>query len=321
MSQDRAIPLIPHLIACSYESEDESKRVYEELTRTYCSNSSVMRIQVRGQRVIVIAADDEAAASYGARLPWGAGIPIALDGEISAAILERRKSGERLAKRSPGEQTNRRGLNAVIEAPGVSADVIQVEALNRTRERTESERIDNGSAGSSDAGTSPAGRDHAGSNRAGSNRARTSWWGVGGIVGATCSDFAQATEMRESIVSDFLDDLEGMIAVFGDEDAGTIIAICDTAATNAECARRIQDLAGKLDYRPSSNAAWGLWALRLRAGIASLPITFNGRTSDMERYLAGGGIGITPQATMHGPSRNQPCPCGSGKKFKRCCGA
>jgi uncharacterized protein YchJ len=26
-----------------------------------------------------------------------------------------------------------------------------------------------------------------------------------------------------------------------------------------------------------------------------------------------------PQAPATGPSRNQPCPCGSGRKFKRCC--
>ena len=28
-----------------------------------------------------------------------------------------------------------------------------------------------------------------------------------------------------------------------------------------------------------------------------------------------------PQASLGGPGRNEPCPCGSGKKFKKCCGA
>jgi len=29
------------------------------------------------------------------------------------------------------------------------------------------------------------------------------------------------------------------------------------------------------------------------------------------------------QAIVHGPQpgRNDPCPCGSGKKYKKCCGA
>ena len=29
----------------------------------------------------------------------------------------------------------------------------------------------------------------------------------------------------------------------------------------------------------------------------------------------------SPQAAKQPPGRNDPCPCGSGKKFKKCCGA
>ena len=29
---------------------------------------------------------------------------------------------------------------------------------------------------------------------------------------------------------------------------------------------------------------------------------------------------INDQALIKKPSRNQPCPCGSGRKFKKCCG-
>ena len=38
---------------------------------------------------------------------------------------------------------------------------------------------------------------------------------------------------------------------------------------------------------------------------------------------AGSLRGATGQydAAVSGPGRNQPCPCGSGKKYKRCCGA
>ena len=31
-------------------------------------------------------------------------------------------------------------------------------------------------------------------------------------------------------------------------------------------------------------------------------------------------IRMTSRATAKGPGRNEPCPCGSGKKYKRCCG-
>ncbi|MDR3214179.1 MAG: UPF0149 family protein [Azoarcus sp.] len=29
----------------------------------------------------------------------------------------------------------------------------------------------------------------------------------------------------------------------------------------------------------------------------------------------------TPPSSVHEPGRNEPCPCGSGKKYKKCCGA
>ena len=32
-------------------------------------------------------------------------------------------------------------------------------------------------------------------------------------------------------------------------------------------------------------------------------------------------IGVPAEAAPKGPGRNDPCPCGSGKKFKKCCGA
>lgn len=30
---------------------------------------------------------------------------------------------------------------------------------------------------------------------------------------------------------------------------------------------------------------------------------------------------VDPLSAKQGPSRNDPCPCGSGKKYKKCCGA
>ena len=46
----------------------------------------------------------------------------------------------------------------------------------------------------------------------------------------------------------------------------------------------------------------------------------------MDATLSGKGLDppISAPAVVHGndpkPGRNNPCPCGSGKKFKRCCG-
>jgi len=30
---------------------------------------------------------------------------------------------------------------------------------------------------------------------------------------------------------------------------------------------------------------------------------------------------VDPLSANEGPGRNDPCPCGSGKKYKKCCGA
>ncbi len=44
-------------------------------------------------------------------------------------------------------------------------------------------------------------------------------------------------------------------------------------------------------------------------------------TSDLEKLLGGGGeTASTPRLTP-AIGRNDSCPCGSGKKFKKCCGA
>ncbi len=38
------------------------------------------------------------------------------------------------------------------------------------------------------------------------------------------------------------------------------------------------------------------------------------------QWLYTDGEMMVPRAESYKPARNQPCPCGSGKKFKRCCG-
>lgn len=37
------------------------------------------------------------------------------------------------------------------------------------------------------------------------------------------------------------------------------------------------------------------------------------------RWLYTDGDPLTPSFKAHKPARNEPCPCGSGKKYKRCC--
>ncbi len=41
---------------------------------------------------------------------------------------------------------------------------------------------------------------------------------------------------------------------------------------------------------------------------------------DLERLLGGGTPRPAPVARGAAPGRNDPCPCGSGAKFKKCCG-
>jgi hypothetical protein len=50
----------------------------------------------------------------------------------------------------------------------------------------------------------------------------------------------------------------------------------------------------------------------ISAGVVSLPSPVPSR---------GGDIGLGPLRAAPRPGRNDPCPCGSGAKFKRCCGA
>jgi len=55
-------------------------------------------------------------------------------------------------------------------------------------------------------------------------------------------------------------------------------------------------------------------AMRIMAGL----LRENRPASDVMAVLAGDGL--TSQSKPAGPGRNDPCPCGSGKKFKKCHG-
>ena len=96
------------------------------------------------------------------------------------------------------------------------------------------------------------------------------------------------------------------------------------------------------DFRPSDLSAdsaphWlGLTVLDSKPGTTSAEVEFEAR------YLAGGSVSaihehshfrfdqgrwwytsgrqLPPRFASWKPGRNEPCPCGSGTKFKRCCG-
>ena len=48
------------------------------------------------------------------------------------------------------------------------------------------------------------------------------------------------------------------------------------------------------------------------------------REMDALQFVSGGAASTPSQTVVKGPTkvgRNDPCPCGSGKKYKKCCGA
>jgi hypothetical protein len=78
-AQPQAIKRRPHIIACTYDSEDVSLRAYQSLKEGLCQSAGVTRLQFPpGHHVVATCADDEAAGSYMARLGWGEGITLGL---------------------------------------------------------------------------------------------------------------------------------------------------------------------------------------------------------------------------------------------------
>jgi hypothetical protein len=82
-----------------------------------------------------------------------------------------------------------------------------------------------------------------------------------------------------------------------------------TRARMKQLFRRIEDLAGELS---SDEAATVEQAIDLRMEMHGLPPAFGEDVEEQE---------IQPVTAAGKVGRNDPCPCGSGKKFKKCCGA
>ena len=278
---DNSLLSQPHIVACLYDDDPTSKRVFDDLLANQCTNAGVMRFGLPGdggRKIVAVCADDNAAAMYSARLPWGPGTPIHLSDEERTVIAVRRSEGSRLASTHPTEKFVRRDIAQTLTLPhAINRQIVQTTALN------------------SDAQPWPTG---------------------GGICGAVCPSVADATRVHEAIVAEHRETLEGMVTVFGNDDRAVAVVVADTPETNALGAETLLRLAGNLVYQPDAHTAWSLWAMRIRAGSAPLPTSGQGQAA----YDFLTGKGTAQRIKVHAPTRNQPCPCGSGSKYKRCCG-
>jgi len=108
--------------------------------------------------------------------------------------------------------------------------------------------------------------------------------------------FFRGVELREEAWDRWLDDNEWMDEIFALLDqlaSGEILAEDPTAPTTA------------ITYRE-----------RLEI-VASLP----GMLADLHHHRIEALTPREPIRRVDTPDRNEPCPCGSGKKYKKCCGA
>jgi hypothetical protein len=95
------IPQHPHVIACVYDSENDSLFTFNELVTNQSSSFGLIRVAgVDGRTIVVACADNQATAHYVARLPWGAGTPIALAEEDCTIIAAQRTESAQLARAS-----------------------------------------------------------------------------------------------------------------------------------------------------------------------------------------------------------------------------
>ena len=72
--------------------------------------------------------------------------------------------------------------------------------------------------------------------------------------------------------------------------------------------RKLRDDFGYEIPSDSTGECWGIGAHK--NGDCDKPLDTGGD----------GSLGNTPKRAKKEPGRNDPCPCGSGKKYKNCCG-
>ncbi len=60
--------------------------------------------------------------------------------------------------------------------------------------------------------------------------------------------------------------------------------------------------------------------LLLKAELKKIPVVNKNNAENLSTNQSGDGSMMQKKATIKEPGRNDPCPCGSGKKYKNCCG-
>src|SRR5690606_38885462 len=114
--------------------------------------------------------------------------------------------------------------------------------------------------------------------------------------GAWADGFLRAVELREAAWDAWLDEDDWIAAILGLVDqlaSGEVLDLDDPAA-------------------PATPLSW-----RERIDtIAALP----GMLADLQHHRIAMLTPRTPLRRVDAPERNAPCPCGSGRKYKKCCG-
>jgi hypothetical protein len=281
LTNNNPLPSRPHIISCLYRDDLAATSAFEDLVPRLCTNTGFIRFEYEesaGLTILALRAHDAAAALHSARLPWGAGTPIILSDEVCAGLGARQTPGQRLPRANASSSFTRRDVAQTMAAPSeASNECVHMMALNTDAQP---------------------------------------WASAGGICGAVCDSIADADHIREVIVTEHHATFEGMVVAFGNDNEAVAAVVAGTPESNAVGAETLLRLAGNLDYEPDAPAAWELWAMRIRAGSAPLPIT-------CEEPIAPGflsGKSAARRVRTHRPTGNQPCPCGSGSKYKRCCG-
>jgi hypothetical protein len=259
----------PHMMACSYRSEQAALEVFDRLRDRGCENASSFRLELPGGACVASCADDDAAAAFMARLDWGDGSPVKLPADGAWALVERRRTSAPM--RHAGERRK-----------DPASEIVPCSPLHRTDEP---------------------------------------WPVEGGIYAIRCDSLDAAEAAREHIVAEHLGELCGLLVAFGRSGSAVLAAVSDTPGS-AVLAREWIDgaeVATEPVY-PDSDGAYALWAVRQRNGQASVPVSGAGSRDDLQAFLTGR-VRVTPAVRAHAPRRNDPCPCGSGAKYKRCCGS
>ncbi len=270
----------PHIIACLYDDESAAERAFEDLDARLCTNAGVIRFGYQGGTGFTTVA---VSADDTAAALYSARLPW---GPGTPILLSDEVCAAVAAQRTVGER------------------LASANPTNNFTRRNDPQIM-----------LPPRGASE-GVQTMALNTDTQPWPSPGGICGALCDSIADADQIREVMVTEHLAAVRGMVAAFGNDEEAVAAVVADTPETNDLGAETLLRLAGNLDYDPDAYAAWELWAARIRSGSGPFPITHEGPMPP--GFLAG--KSATRRVGTDRPTRNQPCPCGSGDKYKRCCG-